>query len=237
MGHKSTRITEQLYARIKDEDLADRALDALDPRYARRSHRARGTRPPMNTITELPDPKRNLVFHEVQGERDSLTEWSKRTGIPKTTLHYRVVTVGMTMPQAIALGAGRRGKPLLAEKGAASASSNKVDAKSPFETLPPRTRGKRDRRPTTLEDCRECAADPMEKLDSVDVMDAPTPTPELKKPRKKRGFMVPRDGIEPPTRGFSSTWRVWPTPRKDKGKVERTRSGWSHVGLGWGKLS
>ena len=116
MGHKSTRITEQVYARIKDENLADRALDALDPRYARRSHRARGTRPPMNTITELPDPKRNLVFHEVQGERDSLTEWSKRTGIPKTTLHYRVVTVGMTMPQAIALGAGRRGKPLLAER-------------------------------------------------------------------------------------------------------------------------
>ena len=93
MGHESTRITEQVYARIKDEDLADRALAALDPKYTHRSLKARGKRPPMKTSTEFPAPKRDLALYEVEGERDSLTEWSKRTGIAKTTLHYRVVTL------------------------------------------------------------------------------------------------------------------------------------------------
>jgi hypothetical protein len=51
-----------------------------------------------------------------------------------------------------------------------------------------------------------------------------------KNPRNE-GFLVPRPALEPPTRGFSILRRVWPTPRKDKGKVAKAQGGQSHVGL------
>jgi integrase len=38
-----------------------------------------------------------------------------------------------------------------------------------------------------------------------------------------RGSSVPRDGIEPPTRGFSILRRLWPTPRKDTSSTAERR--------------
>lgn len=113
MGHASTRITEQVYARIKDEDLADRAIDSMDPIYAQRARKARGAKARIKTITKLPPPRRGVKTYEVDGEQHTLGEWSKLTGISKSTLHHRVVEVGMTMKDALKLGKGQRGRMLV----------------------------------------------------------------------------------------------------------------------------
>ena len=99
----------------------------------------------------------------------TLNEWAKRHSILKTTLHHRVVTVGMSMADAVALGRGKRGKPL-----------------------------------TRSADCRTGAATEEDEVeDEVDSVDGDTDDPEPDPPELLAGDMVPRDGIEPPTRGFS----------------------------------
>jgi hypothetical protein len=85
----------------------------MDPSYARRTRKAHGAKPRVKTITTLPPPRRTQVTYDVDGEQRTLTEWAHVAGIPKTTLHHRVVEVGMAMKEAIALGGGQRGKALL----------------------------------------------------------------------------------------------------------------------------
>jgi hypothetical protein len=54
MGHASTTITERVYARIKDDQVGDRMLDALNPQYTRGAtrHRSKVARKvePLKTI-------------------------------------------------------------------------------------------------------------------------------------------------------------------------------------------
>jgi hypothetical protein len=56
--------------------------------------------------------KRSNTFYEVNGVVRCLVDWAKEYGIPKNTLHYRVVTKGMTMRDALDVGRGRQGRLL-----------------------------------------------------------------------------------------------------------------------------
>jgi integrase len=168
LGHADTRITELVYARVKDEDVTDRMLDAIDPRYASKAHHARGTQKIVPTITQLPAPRMPRLLYEVEGEERTLAEWSETSGIPKATLHHRVITSGMAMPDALALGKGTRGKRLVPVK-----------------------------------DCRTGAADRAGKVDATDALDGQSVQRTPSNPLENPPILVPRDGIEPPTRGFS----------------------------------
>jgi integrase len=103
MRHSDTRITETIYASVKREDLADRVLDAIDPRYAKEAHKAR-QKPVIATLQAIPAPRQTEQLFEVEGVAKTLTNWSKASGIAKATLHNRVVTRGLTMGAALALG-------------------------------------------------------------------------------------------------------------------------------------
>ena len=111
MRHGDTRITETVYASVKQEDVADRILQAIDPSYARAAHQRRKA-PDVPTLKRIPEPKVSVPMYEVDGVRKSLAEWSRETGIAKPTLHYRVVTRGMTMADAI-----RTGRPTYKKRG------------------------------------------------------------------------------------------------------------------------
>jgi hypothetical protein len=52
------------------------------------------------------------TFYTVGGVTKCLVDWASAYGIPKSTLHYRVVTRGMTMRDALDVGSGRNGKRL-----------------------------------------------------------------------------------------------------------------------------
>lgn len=56
--------------------------------------------------------KRTNTMYTVGSETMCLVDWAVKYNIPKTTLHYRVVTKGMTMRDALDLGRGTRGRPL-----------------------------------------------------------------------------------------------------------------------------
>jgi len=103
MRHADTRITETIYAEVKRADVADRILDAIDPRYARQAHHRR-KKPVVETLKKIPEPKCTSPLYTVKGVSKTLTEWSRATGIAKPTLHHRVVTRGMSMAEAVALG-------------------------------------------------------------------------------------------------------------------------------------
>ena len=173
LGHGDTRITELVYCRVSDEQLWDRMLDAIDPRYAQRAIEARGERKHVPTLTCLPAPKPGPRKYMVDGVPGVLADWAKLSGISKTTLHHRVVNRGMSMADALALGKGTRGKTL-----SGAAPLQRVDSG----------------------DCRTRAATEVEK---VDVSDANASDDDPSNPEDSRVLFVPRDGIEPPTRGFS----------------------------------
>jgi integrase len=171
MGHCSTRITELVYCKVKDADLADRMLDAIDPRYASRAAAARGEALIVETIQDVPKPKSGVVLYGVQGTERTLTEWARSAGIPKTTLHNRVVTKGLTMAAAIALGRGGHGRPLPTEK----------DAESP------------------VRDCRTGAANVLETpAPKARLAHTPDPMPPSVPP-EIAGKMVGATGFEPAT--------------------------------------
>jgi hypothetical protein len=86
LGHVDTRDTETVYARVRDEDLGDRMLSAIDLRYARRALENHGIVREIQTITALPEPNASQVLYEVNGASRTLTEWAKAHAIPKTTL-------------------------------------------------------------------------------------------------------------------------------------------------------
>lgn len=77
MGHVDTRVTETFYARVRDEDLGDRILSAIDPKYARRTIDNLGTVRDVQTITALPEPRATKVLYEVNGVSRTLTAWAK----------------------------------------------------------------------------------------------------------------------------------------------------------------
>ena len=56
--------------------------------------------------------RRNNTFYTVNNVTKCLVDWAAEYGIPKATLHYRVVTKGMTMRDALDVGRGTSGKVL-----------------------------------------------------------------------------------------------------------------------------
>jgi integrase len=104
LGHASTAITERIYARVRDDQVGDRMLDALDPRYTRGASRTRSKASrKIATVTSIPDP-RLPVLYEANGLEKTLTEWAQHYGIPKNTLWHRLHKQGMTMSEALAAG-------------------------------------------------------------------------------------------------------------------------------------
>jgi hypothetical protein len=71
---------------------------------------------PENTYwTTLRETSRNKVgntFYTIGGVTKCLVDWAADYNIPKSTLHYRVVTKGMTMRDALDVGRGTCGRVL-----------------------------------------------------------------------------------------------------------------------------
>ncbi len=173
MGHRDLRVTQQVYARVREEDLGSRMLDAISPDYAQRAVRARGEAERVATLTSLPAPRTAApVLYAVGVTSRTLAEWARATGIGKSTLHHRVVTRGLSMAHAIALGKGGRGRPLPAADASRVTGSN----------------------------CRTGAADTVET--AALLAHSPRMHRRTKQP-KTPAIVVSGDGIEPPTRGFS----------------------------------
>ncbi len=109
--HANTHITGTVYASVRQEDVADRMLDAIDPRYAQQAHKGR-EKPVVPTLTVIPEPRQLAAAYEVNGVTQSLDAWADSSGVPKGTLYYRVVTRGMSMPEALAKRTpGQRKRP------------------------------------------------------------------------------------------------------------------------------
>jgi len=105
MRHSDVRTTQRFYASVRRETLGDRIVDAIDPRYATKAHRARRkARPVVETISSVPEPRQLGKLYKVDGVSRRLAEWASHSGIAKATLYGRVVTRGMSMEAAIALG-------------------------------------------------------------------------------------------------------------------------------------
>lgn len=101
LGHGDTRVTERVYARVREKDLGDRMLGAIDPKYARRALENRGAPKPVATLTALPEPKAGPMLYCIDGVSRTLEGWARAHAISKTTLYSRVVERGMSMSDAI----------------------------------------------------------------------------------------------------------------------------------------
>ena len=123
LGHADTRITETIYARVRDDDVAARLLESVDARYTQTARRERPERV-VDTITQLPEPKILAKTYTVDGVTRTLAEWVAATGIAKGTLFHRVEKVGLSMRDAIKLG--WRARPRLARPRGASADDSVV---------------------------------------------------------------------------------------------------------------
>ncbi len=55
----------------------------------------------------LPPPPRAGVLYEIDGKSLLLAEWARERKIPKATLHYRVITRGLSLQDALRLGSRR----------------------------------------------------------------------------------------------------------------------------------
>jgi hypothetical protein len=99
MRHKTTTMTETAYASVKQEDVGRRILAVLDPAHARQAHET-VEKKVVETIKAVPAP-RSPVLYEHDGQARTLTQWAKVSGLSKTTLHYRLVTCGMPVAEAV----------------------------------------------------------------------------------------------------------------------------------------
>lgn len=140
MRHANTAITESVYAKVKRETLPDRMLDAIDPRYARQANAGR-RKPVVATLSSLPPPRHTVTLYEVDGVSKTLSDWAVEFGVAKTTLHGRVVTRGLSMKAALALGKpryrARRAVATGAPPGRAPDGPRAPRANSPPPPAPP----------------------------------------------------------------------------------------------------
>jgi hypothetical protein len=196
LGHADTRITETVYARIRETDVVDRMMDAIDPRYARTAHRARGTRKIVETIKKLPEPRAKLVLYQVDGIERCLVEWARVSGIAKTTLFHRVVTSGMPMAEALSLGRGTRGKRLPLTSPCAVSDSL---------------------------DCRTGAADGMETVDGLDALDTPEGRPVVSNPPDLPRNSCPGTESNRPHEDFQSSARRFVSCGQDRASQRKMR--------------
>jgi hypothetical protein len=144
LGHASTAITERVYARVKQETVGDRILDEIDPTYAKAARRTRRRSDRrVATITALPEPK-SINLYNANGLSLTLDAWATRSGIAKSTLYWRVVTRGMSMKKALAMGPGpgrvSRRSPLATRSTVGKSSGNdgtdRPDSALPEESDP-----------------------------------------------------------------------------------------------------
>ena len=193
-------ITETVYAKVKDQDVGRRMLGAIDPRYARRTLGAGAEHKTVETIQHLPAPKSaaSARLYAVDGVERTLADWARASGISKTTLHHRVVVRGMGMPEALALEQGTRGLPLPVE----------------LQGIPVEleTRGQQVFR-HPFDDCRAGAGDTSQKGDGLDDLDVQRSERSIE---NLAADAVRRDGIEPPTRGFSSACEGRPICKRSR---------------------
>lgn len=103
LRHADTKSTESIYARARDEDVADRILARVDPRYATVAHKSRAQRRPVDTLTVIPAPQPTTTTCEVGGVARTLTQWAAESGTPGPTLHHRLAK-GPTMAEALDRG-------------------------------------------------------------------------------------------------------------------------------------
>ncbi len=187
MRHGDTGITEAIYASVKQEDVADRILQAIDPRYARAAHRRRKT-PDVPTLKSIPEPKVSIPVYQVDGVRKTLAEWSRDSGIAKPTLHHRVVTRGMTMAEAI-----RMGRPTYKKRGGSGGA------------------GGGDGRP----DCETFVRKSVDGASPDGPSDPPPPDAAPHNPAEFEGFSVRPDRFERTTFGFEGS-ETTPKPRRKR---------------------
>ena len=105
MGHADSRITERVYARVRQEHVGHRMLDALRPEYTRAAQKGRKKGRRVKLLTKIPAPKLPF-FYGINGVEKTLSEWARDTGIKKNTLWSRL-KAGLSMADAITKG--RRG--------------------------------------------------------------------------------------------------------------------------------
>lgn len=82
-----------------------------------RRDKAKGYTPSNTYWATRRETDRNTVrntFYKVGTREQCLVDWAAEYNIPKSTLHYRVVTRGMSMRDALDVGRGRQGKLLFA---------------------------------------------------------------------------------------------------------------------------
>lgn len=83
--------------------------------YLSRRNKSRGFTPKNTywaTLKEVGRHRCDNTFYTVNGVTKCLVDWAKEYGIPKSTLHHRVVTRGMTMRDALDFVRFRSGKRL-----------------------------------------------------------------------------------------------------------------------------
>jgi hypothetical protein len=83
----------------------------------------------VETLQKIPKPRQTVALLDADGIGRTLTDWSEASGIPKSTLHHRVVTRGMTTADAIALGPANYPK----RAPSSARASARTEAESPFE--------------------------------------------------------------------------------------------------------
>jgi integrase len=70
---------------------------------------------PLLKVVVTEPPRQSHRHFEIEGVVRTLTGWAESSGIAVATLSYRLMR-GLTMPQAIALGGGRRGRSVLRDQ-------------------------------------------------------------------------------------------------------------------------
>ncbi len=174
MGHADSRMVERTYGKMRAKDATAALTAALGPEHASRAHSV--DRPPVKTLTEIPTPRRGFAVDAEPGVYRTLEDWSALSGIPVSTLHYRVRTKKLSMTQAIALGKGTRGKVI-------------APSEAPARPEPAA--------------CSTIVANSSDCPGYGGQNDNGEPPESSPLPDESAENSVPRGGVEPSTRGFS----------------------------------
>jgi len=107
LRHTDISTTERYYASVRSEDLPSRMLAQVPAEFARAAP-AVTDRPKVQPITAIPEPRSRGALYEHDGRALPLATWAASIGVAKTTLHYRVVTCGMPLAEALRVTAKRQ---------------------------------------------------------------------------------------------------------------------------------
>jgi integrase len=175
MRHRDTATTENVYARVRDEDVTDRMIAAIDPSLATHSHKARKAKK-IETITKVPEPRDGHARYEVNGKIQGLDRWATETGISRSTLYYRVVVCGLSMAEAISKGSSGRPRGPKGGSGGSGGGSGDCD--------------------TGVIVSVDSAAPNERKSRSANQRDPKKPPKFAENPARPRGLEPPTNGLE-----------------------------------------